>query len=111
MTVNEILEILDNNYEEMDVFEFISDWTKQNNSYHDDYALYSRGGNIIVQAIMPYPSTPEESIEATPIHELYIGYEEDPDRIIHKAYREIPDAAKKVTCSNFIQLDLIMGWN
>lgn len=113
MTINEIMNCLENNYKEIDIFEFLNDWTRQSTALEADYSLFTSVGSVHkvnVQAMSYKTEDPSKSEEDSPIHEIYFSYEGDPDNIIHKAFLEIPESENKLTFSEIIKLDFDMGW-
>lgn len=110
MTINEIMNVLENNYKEIDIFDHIAEWTKQATSDHSEYIMHASGGEgykITVQALTHYPS---EDGNEPPVEEIYIGYTDDPNNIIHKAFKSIEDSEQKLYYSDIVNLDFDMGW-
>lgn len=114
MTINEILNLLEENYEEIDVFDHIKEWSTEIAIGYRTYALctfVNKPHECIIQTMVWYPADESYGIEDSPIYQTYIGYTEDPNNIIHKAFRYKEDSGKQpLGYSIYSTLQEDMGW-
>ena len=114
MKLNEIIELLENNYDEIDVFEHISAWSQEVAIGYRTFALctfFNKEHNIAIQSMVYYPveNETEAGLNDSPIYETYIGYNEDPENKINRAFR-IRDIKNPLDYSIFSMLEVDMGW-
>lgn len=112
MTINEILNLLEENYEEIDVFDHIKEWSTEISLDYRTFALctfVNEKHNIVIQTMVYYPPTDETALEDCPIYETYIGYTENPNNIIHKAFRH-KENTPFIDYNIYSTLDVDMGW-
>ena len=114
MKLDEIIRTFEENYDEIDVFEHIRAWSEEIAIGYRTYALctfYNKEHNITTQTMVYYPITeePENPLEDSPIYQTYIGYSEDPENIIHRAFR-VKEGQKPIDYSIYSTLEQDMGW-
>lgn len=114
MTINEILNLFEENYDEIDVFEHIKAWSEETAIGYRTFALctfFNKEHNIAIQTMVYYPveNETEAGLNDSPIYESYIGYNEDPENEINRAFR-IRDREKPLDYSIFSTLEADMDW-
>ena len=107
MTIKQIEQFLEENYEEINLIDFINEQIKQ---YQADPVVYY-GASLINQAHdLTVQVLTEEPTEASNICQIYIDYTEDPEDKLEKAYRHIDPEKSYLTFQDIIALDTDMGW-
>ena len=113
MKINEIVELFEQNYNEIDVFEHIRAWSEEIAIGYRTFALctfVNKEHDIAIQTMVYYPvDETKEGLGDSPIYQCYIGYTEDPENIIHKAFR-IKENATPIDYNIFADLEQDMGW-
>ena len=112
MKLNEIIELFEENYDEIDVFEHIKAWSTEIAIGYRTFALctfVNKNHDIVIQTMVYYPVNDADVLEDSPIYQTYIGYTEDPENIIHKAFR-IKEGQNPIDYSIYSDLEKDMGW-
>lgn len=114
MKLNEIIELLETNYDEIDVFEHIKAWSEETAIGYRTFALctfFNKEHNIAIQTMVYYPveNETEAGLNDSPIYETYIGYNENPENKINRAFR-IRDREKPLDYNIFSTLEADMDW-
>ena len=114
MKLNEIISLLEENYDEIDVFDHINAWSQETAIGYRTFALctfFNKEHNIAIQTMVYYPveNETEAGLNDSPIYETYIGYNEDPENKINRAFR-IRDRQKPLDYSIFSTLEADMDW-
>lgn len=111
MTIQQIVEILENNYQKIDVFQHIEEW--QEFQGVDGYSLSSiqnQFHNLLIQARVKLSDPNEFVYEESVVEEIYISYTEDENNKIQQAYKLTEESGKQLYYINLRLIDFDMGW-
>lgn len=115
MTINELMNVLENNYEEIDVFDHINTWTEEIAIGYLSYAMctyYNREHKLAIQFMEPNPTDENSDIQNLPIYQICISYVEDENNKIQKAFRNTKNVENKVELyyEDIMSIASDMGW-
>ena len=112
MKINDIISFLENNYDEIDLFDFINEQIKQDQADPSIYAaasLSNEAHKLTIQTLIWRPDE-NHSGENSDIYQIYINYSEDDANKIQKAFRYVNDEKEKLSFMDLIDIDSDMDW-
>lgn len=112
MTISNIISLLENNYDEINVFDFINEQIKQDQADPSIYAaasLSNEAHKLTIQALIWRPDE-NHSGENSDVYQIYIDYSEDDTNKIQKAFRYTDSEKEKLSFMDLINIDSDMGW-
>lgn len=113
MRIDEIVSLLEIEYEEMNVFEFMQDWIKWSNSDASIYSnctVYNEEHKLSIEALVLAPTEEGEQLVNMQVNEILINYTEDPENIIQKSFKILPTTLNKLYYKDVFTIDDDMGW-
>lgn len=115
MTINEIVTALENNYTQVDIFDFMQEWITWSISDHDVYSnctVQNPSHSLSIQALVrvPSPEAEDQSLDNMSIDAICINYTEDTGNKVQCAYVNKEEDGNKLIYVNLLDLDVDMGW-
>lgn len=113
MTINEMINFLEENYEEIDVFEHINTWSKEIATGYNTFAtciFVNLDHKTTIQSMVHYPTNETTPLETCPIYEIYIAYEEDKNNQIHRVFRYTDPKKEHMSYMEIVTIEEAMGW-
>lgn len=111
MKINELVNILENNYEEIDLFDHIDNWQKWSMSDNTIYSMCQVRNdlhNLVIQALIEQ-ETEEKQLPEQPVDEIFISYQ-DENISIKKAFSAKEDSIEKLIYQDLLDIDTDMNW-
>lgn len=113
MTINEMIDFLEENYEEIDVFEHINAWSKEIATGYNTFAtciFVNLEHDTTIQSMVYYPTNETTPLEICPIYEIYIAYEEDKNNQIHRVFRYTDSKKEHMSYMEIVTIEQAMDW-
>ena len=111
MTISNIISLLENNYEEIDLFDHIDNWQKWSMSDNTVYSLCQVRNdlhNLIIQALVEQ-ETEEKQLPERQVIEIYISYKDETINV-KKAFAIKEDSVERLIYQDLLDIDTDMNW-
>lgn len=112
MRIDEIVSLLEREYDEINAFEFMQDWIKWSNSDLRTYStctVYNDVHKLSIEALVLSPTAEGDLLEDMEVDEILISYTEDPENEIQKAFK-VTFTPDKLFYRDIFTIDEDMGW-
>lgn len=112
MTINEMIQHLEKNYEEIDAFEHICAWSNEIATGYNTFAtciFVNLKHKVAIQSMVYYPTRDDVALEGCPIYQIYIGQDEDNNKI-HRAFRYVDTKKVPLSYMEIVMIEDSMGW-
>ena len=110
MTVQETISFLENNYNEIDLFDHIDLWQKWSMADNTVYSLCQERNdthNLVIQALVQQAQN-GEGLQDKPIDEIYISYK-DEEINVKKAFTA-KEELEQLIYQDILDIDFDMKW-
>lgn len=107
MTINEIKDVISNNYTPMNQYEFMNKWIDESRDTHDEYSLGTLRNQLHGLYASAFVPVSPDGFEGGIVEQLYISYTEDSENLFQGVYQLNENAELPLRFFNLIEID----WN